>query len=86
MRGNHPMASVQPRPRADAAHLVFDAEDDMRKVRDLALIVHDHMTGKQVITAEMQSALSWLTCELVEIGERLHTRFDAIFAATHGKH
>lgn len=76
-----------PTPRVQAAargmptakDLVFDAEEDMRRVHSIALIIDHHMQDGKEIGAEMAEALSWLTADLVTIGERLRDRHDAMF-------
>lgn len=80
------MAHIQTNIRPDVGTLVFDAETDMRKVKDLALLLHDQMAGTQGISSEMQGALAWLTGELLEIGERLNQRFDNLHAAAKAVH
>lgn len=67
----------------DINSLVFDAESDMRQVKDYALILHDYLSEAQAVGADRQGALCLLTCELLAMGNRLNERFDGMWGALH---
>jgi hypothetical protein len=80
-------ATVETTPTAAPRHpdpifeAVADAEGNIRKVYDLALILNDYAT-KPLLDDERRLAMSHLTGELVVIGRGLAEMVDRAFAAT----
>lgn len=58
---------------------VSGAEGDMRKVYDLALIIHEFMIDRGPLSEEMRGALSHLTADLVTLGQRLCRHSDHLY-------
>lgn len=59
--------------------VIADAEGDMRKVYDLALILHEHLSDADPMSLDMQHALSWPASDLLQAGLALRKSFETMF-------
>ncbi|WP_152048254.1 hypothetical protein [Aureimonas psammosilenae] len=65
-------AAAEGLPTAQTARdLIFDAEEDLLKVKDLALILNNGLTGTGDMKADLRNSLAHLSGELLGIGSRL---------------
>lgn len=60
--------------------IVSNAEDDMRKVYDLALIIDDYLSdASHPIDEDRKRALSRVSSDLLDTGARLRTACDQMY-------
>lgn len=61
---------------------IADAETDMRRVKDHAWLLYDHLSNERGIDKQEQISLSWVAADLLQAGEALGKHCDALYAAT----
>lgn len=52
---------------------------DGQKVYDLSLLLHTVLSHSGTITDEQQAALTWLTCDLMDLGQSIVSRGESLF-------
>jgi hypothetical protein len=72
---------ISPAALPDFFALVADAEGDMRRVYDHALLLHSHLSKVDPLTLDEQAALIWPAGDLLKAGRDLREHCDTLYEA-----